>query len=169
VNKGEVAEVLAERTELSKAAASRALDGILDTLTEVMAERDEVSFAGWGKFSAQRRKGRVAHDPRNPQRTIHVAPAYVPKFKAGAALRRELAGQSSEPESGRASSEPQSGKRQSGKAQAGEPQSGAVPSERAATPQTGAATATEADADQNGHGGQDSPPGAWRPLAQRRT
>ena len=87
VNKGEFAQVLAERTELSKAAAGRALDGILETLTEAMVERDEVSFTGWGKFNTQRRKGRDAHDPRNPQRIIHVAPAYVPKFKAGSVLK----------------------------------------------------------------------------------
>jgi DNA-binding protein HU-beta len=90
VNKGEFAAALAERTELSKADANRALDGILDALTEAMAEHDEVSFSGWGKFGAQRRKGRDAHDPRNPGRTIHVAPAYVPKFKAGSVLKREV-------------------------------------------------------------------------------
>jgi DNA-binding protein HU-beta len=90
VNKGDFATVLAERTELSKAEAHRALDGILSTLTEVMADHDEVSFSGWGKFSAQRRKGRDAHDPRNPQRTIHISPGYVPKFKAGSILKREI-------------------------------------------------------------------------------
>jgi nucleoid DNA-binding protein len=60
LNKGDFGQVLAERTDLSKAAATRALDGILETLTEAMVERDEVSFTGWGKFNAQRRKGREA-------------------------------------------------------------------------------------------------------------
>jgi DNA-binding protein HU-beta len=91
VNKSEFVQLFAERTDLSKAAATRSLDGILETLTEVMVDRDEVSFAGWGKFSAQRRKGREAHDPRDAQRTIHVPAAYVPKFKAGSVLRREIA------------------------------------------------------------------------------
>jgi DNA-binding protein HU-beta len=90
VNKGEFTIALAERTELSKADANRALHSILETLTEAMVEHDEVSFSGWGKFSAQRRKGRAAHDPRNPQRTIHVAPGYVPKFKPGSVLKREI-------------------------------------------------------------------------------
>jgi len=148
VNKGEFAQVLAERTELSKAAATRALDGILDTLTEAMVERDEVSFTGWGKFNAQRRKGREAHDPRNPQRTIHVAPAYVPKFKAGSVLKREIADQFTEL------------------------QPDAVPSRRTATARGGGApTPAEADGEtrpraesQDGH---DRVSSGWRPLAHR--
>jgi DNA-binding protein HU-beta len=152
VNKGEFAHVLAERTELSKAAASRALDGILETLTEAMVERDEVSFSGWGKFSAQRRKGREAHDPRNPRRTIHVAPAYVPKFKAGSVLKREVAGQFTER------------------------QPDAVPSGRTRTARAGAPTHADANGEartlaesQGGHDGHDGPSGGWRPLAQRQS
>jgi DNA-binding protein HU-beta len=90
MNKGEFATALADRTEMSKADANRAVTGILDTLTAAMAEHDEVSFPGWGKFSARRRKGREVHDPRNPRRTMHVAPAYVPTFKAGSVLKREV-------------------------------------------------------------------------------
>jgi DNA-binding protein HU-beta len=152
VNKGEFAEVLAERTELSKAAATRALDGILDTLTEAMVERDEVSFSGWGKFSAQRRKGREAHDPRNPQRTIHVAPAYVPKFKAGSVLKREVAGQFRDR------------------------QPDAVPSGRTKTARAGASTPADADGEarplaeaQGGHDGHDRRSIGWRPLAHRQS
>jgi len=152
VNKGEFAQVLAERTDLSKAAATRALDGILDTLTEAMAERDEVTFSGWGKFSSQRRKGRDAHDPRNPQRTIHVAPAYVPKFRAGTVLKREIAGEPTERELD------------------------AVPSERTGTARAGAPTPAEADGQarpdadsQDGQDGQDRPVNGWRPLAQRKS
>ncbi|MFL5927714.1 MAG: HU family DNA-binding protein [Gaiellaceae bacterium] len=150
MNKGEFAEALAERTELSKAAANRALEAILDTLTEAMVERDEVSFSGWGKFSAQRRKGRDAHDPRNPQRTIRVAPAYVPKFKAGSVLKREIA------------------------ALVAEEQPDAATSGRAAPARAEAPTPAEADGDarsaaesRDGNNGNDRQPGGWRPLAHR--
>jgi DNA-binding protein HU-beta len=152
VNKGEFAVVIADRTELSKAAASRAVDGILETLTEAMAEHDEVSFAGWGKFSAQRRKGRDARDPRNPRRTIHIAPAYVPKFKAGAALRREIQdGVLAEPQ-------PNGGSLR----QAASPD-GPQPDQNAQSAQPIA----------DSRDGGDNPsktnwaPGQWRPLAQR--
>jgi len=145
VNKGEFAQVLAERTELSKAAAGRALDGILETLTEAMVERDEVSFTGWGKFNTQRRKGRDAHDPRNPQRRIHVAPAYVPKFKAGAVLKREMAGQFAE--------------RQTEAGRSARPATA-----RAGAPAASARGARSVPESQDGH---DRVANGWRPLAHR--
>jgi len=90
VNKHEFAVNLAERCDFSKAEASRALDGILESLTDVLTDRDEVSFPGWGKFSVQYRRGREASDPRRPNRRIHVPPGYVPKFKPGSNLRRDV-------------------------------------------------------------------------------
>ena len=144
MNKGEFATVLADRTELSKADANRALAGILDTLTEAMAEHDEVSFSGWGKFSAQRRKGRDANDPRNPRRTIHIAPGYVPKFKAGSVLKREL--QPRHP--------------------AGLDSEAARPTQRAATGDATAGAVQAAAGPGNGRG-QDRSAGRWRPLGER--
>jgi DNA-binding protein HU-beta len=142
VNKGEFATVLADRTELSKADANRALDGILLALTEAMADHDEVSFSGWGKFSAQRRKGRDAHDPRNPRRTIHIAPGYVPKFKAGSVLKREI--QAAQPAALRSEAQPT----------------------RAATVDTTAATVRAGAAPGDGPG-QDGSVDRWRPLGER--
>ena len=144
MNKGEFATALAELTELSKADANRALDGILDTLTEAMADRDEISFSGWGKFSAHRRKGREAHDPRDPSRTIHVAPGYVPKFKAGAALKREL--QNAEP---------------------ADPQSTAPPQAAKATARDDNGDSGTRNAARNGNEREKARPGSWLPLAER--
>ena len=153
MNKGEFAAVIADRTELSKAAAGRAVDGILDTLTEAMAEHDVVSFAGWGNFSAQRRKGRDSHDPRDPQRTIHIPPAYVPKFKAGSAFKREVqAAFAARPER----EEPGTSRRA---ATTGRPE-----------PQEAVGGARPVDESRDGADDVrqgDRPPSTWRPLAQR--
>jgi len=144
MNKGEFATVLADRTDLSKAAANRALEGILDTLTEAVADRDEVSFPGWGKFSAQRRKGRDANDPRNPGRTIHIPPGYVPKFRAGSGLKREI----------------QAARAAGLQSEAGRPTS------RGATGEAAAGASPSAAGLRNG-GGQDRSVGRWRPLGER--
>ena len=147
MNKGEFAQALAERTELSKAAATRALDDILDTLTDAMVERDEVSFSGWGKFSVQRRKGREAHDPSNPQRTIHVAPAYVPKFKAGSVLKREIAAQFKD----------------------GQPDAGGSGRKATAPTQAEGDAAARPAAGSRSSNGRDRLSTGWRPLAQRKS
>src|SRR5438045_106837 len=90
MNKQEFTEQLAERSDFSKAEAGRAVDAILETVTESLAERDEVSLPGFGKFVAQRRRGRDGSDPRHPDKKIRIPPAYVPKFRAGTALRRAV-------------------------------------------------------------------------------
>jgi nucleoid DNA-binding protein len=90
VTKQEFTGTLADRCEFSKAQAGRALDAILDVIQEALIDHDEVSLPGFGKFTAQKRRGRDATDPRNPGRTIHIAPSYAAKFKPGVALRRAV-------------------------------------------------------------------------------
>ena len=113
MTKQEFVEALAERLDLSKADANRALNAILDSLTEAMTDGEEVSFTGFGKFMSQRRRAR---DAVNPSQKIRVRAANVPKFKAGSTVR-EAVGQlpvgngaaSRGPSSGGAGSEASSG------------------------------------------------------------
>jgi DNA-binding protein HU-beta len=95
MNKQEFAHDLADRCDFSKAEAGRVIDAVLETVTEALTDRDEVNLPGFGKFVAQKRRGREGTDPRNPDRKIHIAPGYVPKFKPGNALRRAVGDASS--------------------------------------------------------------------------
>jgi len=90
MNKQEFANELAERCDFSKAEAGRAVDAMLDSVTEALTDRDEVNLPGFGKFVTQKRRGREGTDPRNPDRKIRIAPAYVAKFRPGSALRRAV-------------------------------------------------------------------------------
>jgi nucleoid DNA-binding protein len=87
MNKQEFVETLAERCDFSKAEAGRALDAMLDSLTEVMVDGEEVSFPGFGKFMSQRRRAREAVNPQDPGKKIRIPAGYVAKFKPGTALR----------------------------------------------------------------------------------
>ena len=91
VTKQEFVEDLAERTDLSKADARRAVEAILDSLTEVMADGEEVSFTGFGKFLSQRRRGREGVNPQDPSKKIKIRAANVPKFRPGTTLREAVA------------------------------------------------------------------------------
>jgi DNA-binding protein HU-beta len=87
MNKQEFTEDLAQRCEFSKADAGRAVDAILDSLTELLTARGEVGFTGFGKFSTRVRDSREARNPRDPSRTIRVPAAVVPRFTPGSTLR----------------------------------------------------------------------------------
>lgn len=91
MTKQEFVDNLAEQCELSKADAGRALDAILDSLTESMQDGEEVRFTGFGTFSSQRRRAREGVNPQDPTQKIRIRAAHVPKFKPGASLKAAVA------------------------------------------------------------------------------
>jgi len=86
VNKAELIDRMAASADISKAAAARALDGMLDSVTEALRDSEQVVLVGFGTFSV---KERAARQGRNPQtgEPIRIEAAKVPSFKAGKALK----------------------------------------------------------------------------------
>lgn len=86
MNKAELIEAVAEQTDMSKADAGRAVEAIVNTITDAMKKQDDVSLIGFGTFTV---RDRAARSGRNPQtgETIQIAAAKVPAFKAGKALK----------------------------------------------------------------------------------
>jgi len=86
VNKAELVEAVAESADLTKAAASRALDAALDAMTQALKEGDQVALVGFGTFQVKDRAARTGRNPRTGE-TIEIAAARVPGFKPGKALK----------------------------------------------------------------------------------
>ena len=70
-------------TKKGKAAAKKALDGLLIDIEGALQKGKRVSLVGFGSWSVSRR---AARDGRNPQTgaTIQIKAKNVVKFKAGA-------------------------------------------------------------------------------------
>ena len=86
MNKADLIDAIAESSDISKAAASRALDATINSITDALKAGDTVSLVGFGTFAV---KDRAARTGRNPQTgaPIEIAAAKVPGFKAGKALK----------------------------------------------------------------------------------
>jgi DNA-binding protein HU-beta len=86
MNKAELIEAMADAADISKAAAARALDGMVEAIIGAMKEGDQVSLVGFGTFMV---KERAARQGRNPQtgETIQIKASNIPSFKAGKALK----------------------------------------------------------------------------------
>ncbi|QJQ94366.1 MULTISPECIES: nucleoid-associated protein HU-beta [Halomonadaceae] len=86
MNKSELIEAIAASADIPKAAASRALDAMVESVTESLKKGDSVSLVGFGTFTV---KDRAARTGRNPQtgKPIEISAAKVPSFKAGKALK----------------------------------------------------------------------------------
>lgn len=89
MNKSELTDRIAAESDISKAAAARALDAALDAITDALKQSDSVALVGFGTFSV---RDRAARSGRNPQtgETIEIAAARVPAFKPGKALKDAL-------------------------------------------------------------------------------
>jgi DNA-binding protein HU-beta len=89
VNKTELIERMAERADISKAAAVRALDAAIEAVTVALCEGDTVSVVGFGTFSVGERAERTGRNPRTGT-AIKIKPAKVAKFRPGKALKDAL-------------------------------------------------------------------------------
>nr|WP_221200428.1 HU family DNA-binding protein [Litorivivens lipolytica] len=71
---------------MPKAAAGRALDAVVDSITDALKKDDSVSLVGFGTFSVKERAARTGRNPQTGE-PINIAAAKIPSFKAGKALK----------------------------------------------------------------------------------
>jgi DNA-binding protein HU-beta len=86
MNKSELIDAVANAADLSKAEASRSVDGIIAAVTEALKSGDQVTIVGFGTFLVRQREARSGRNPRTGE-TIQIAASKVPAFKAGKALK----------------------------------------------------------------------------------
>jgi len=86
MNKAELINHVAASADLSKTAASAAVEAVLGGITGALQGGDSVSLVGFGTFSVAERAARTARNPRTGE-AIEVGPSKAPKFKAGKGLK----------------------------------------------------------------------------------
>ncbi|MBT8430782.1 MAG: HU family DNA-binding protein, partial [Gammaproteobacteria bacterium] len=72
----------ADSADISKAAAGRALDGLIDAITNAVKNNDTVSIVGFGTFLLRERAARTGRNPKTGM-AIEIAASKAPAFKAG--------------------------------------------------------------------------------------
>ncbi len=90
MTKQEFVEQVASKSGLSRSDASKAVDAVLDSITDALRGGQDVTFTGFGKFTTQRRAERQGVNPRNPGEKVTIPAATVPKFSAGSQLKQAV-------------------------------------------------------------------------------
>ncbi len=90
MNKSELIDAIAEKTELSKVASGKALDAVLETIVQAVAKGDAISLVGFGSFKAAARAAREGKNPKTGEK-IKIPATTVPKFSAGASFKAAVA------------------------------------------------------------------------------
>ncbi|HQR86574.1 MAG: DNA-binding protein HU [Burkholderiales bacterium 35-55-47] len=89
MNKTELIEHIATKSDISKAAATRALASIIEAVKKTLKKGDTVTLVGFGTFSVSKRAARTGRNPRTGA-PLKIKAAKVPRFKAGKGLKDAL-------------------------------------------------------------------------------
>lgn len=90
MNKQQLAQAIADKTNLAKKQVEDMLETMTVVITETLINEGEVTLAGFGEFSARTRKGRIGVNPQNPEKPLTIPPVRVAKFKAGSRLKKAI-------------------------------------------------------------------------------
>jgi DNA-binding protein HU-beta len=89
MNKTDLIEHISKQADISKAAATRALEATLGAVKNTLKKGGSVSIVGFGTFATGKRAARSGRNPRTGA-AIKIKAARVPKFRPGKALKDAL-------------------------------------------------------------------------------
>ena len=86
MNKTELIAAVAEKAELSKKDAEKAVKAFTDVVTEELVKGEKVQLVGFGTFEVSERAARTGRNPQTGAE-MEIPASKAPKFKAGKALK----------------------------------------------------------------------------------
>ena len=89
MNKTELIAAVAERAELSKKDAEKAVKAFTDVVAEELVKGEKIQLVGFGTFEVSERKEREGRNPKSGE-PMKIAASKSPKFKAGKALKDQV-------------------------------------------------------------------------------
>jgi DNA-binding protein HU-beta len=90
MNKSDLVDAVAEVAGLTKVDTNRAIDAIVQTITEALKKGDNVRWLGFGIFTTAKRVATTGRNPRTGA-IIQIPERRIPRFRAGETLKNEVA------------------------------------------------------------------------------
>ena len=89
MNKADLIEQIAQAAEISKSAAERAVDALVNSVKTSLRKGEDVTLVGFGTFYAGTRAARTGRNPRTGE-AVEIKAAKLAKFRAGKALKEAI-------------------------------------------------------------------------------
>jgi DNA-binding protein HU-beta len=86
LNKADLVAAVAEKADVSKKDAEKAVNAVFSSIEEALAKSEKVQLVGFGTFEVKDRAERTGRNPQTKE-TIVIPASKVPGFKAGKALK----------------------------------------------------------------------------------
>jgi len=91
MNRKELVDALAAKTESTKADAERAVSGLIDIISATLKKGESLSLVGFGTFEVRKRAARTGRNPKTGEE-LKIKASKVPAFKPGATLKATVNG-----------------------------------------------------------------------------
>ena len=89
MNKTELIEEIAQRTDSSKGEAQRYVESFEEVVAEALRSGEEIQISGFGKFYVREQKAREGVNPQTKEK-MRIPASKVPAFSAGKGLKEVL-------------------------------------------------------------------------------
>ena len=89
LTKADLISLVADDTELTKAATERVLNSMMKNIQDALVEGKTIQFVGFGSFSTTKRAARIGRNPQTGKK-INIPAKTIPKFKPGKSLREAV-------------------------------------------------------------------------------
>ncbi|MCR5149158.1 MAG: HU family DNA-binding protein [Eubacterium sp.] len=89
MNKTELVAAMADKAEIKKVDAEKALKAFMDVVAEELKNGGKVQLVGFGTFDVLERPARQGRNPRTGK-SMKIKASKAPKFKAGKALKDSI-------------------------------------------------------------------------------
>ncbi len=89
MNKSELINAVAEKTQLTKKDSEKAVTAVFDVITEQLAKDEKVVLVGFGTFEVRHRAARKGRNPSTKEEIL-IPATKAPAFKAGKNLKMQV-------------------------------------------------------------------------------
>ncbi|GAE30331.1 HU family DNA-binding protein [Halalkalibacter hemicellulosilyticus] len=89
MNKTELVQAVAERSQISKKDANTAVNAVFEVISETLSSGETVQLIGFGNFEVRERAARKGRNPQTGEE-IDIAATKTPAFKAGKQLKEAV-------------------------------------------------------------------------------
>jgi DNA-binding protein HU-beta len=89
MNKAELVASMAEKSQMSKKDAEKALNAFIESVKEALSRDDKVQLVGFGSFEVRHRAARKGRNPQTKEEIV-IKASKIPVFRVGKALKEAV-------------------------------------------------------------------------------
>lgn len=89
MTKKELIKLVAEKNDMTQKDAGAVIDAFVDTMAETLAQGEEISLPGFGKFVVTERAARMGRNPQTGEE-MEIPASNSVKFRASSVLKSSV-------------------------------------------------------------------------------